>query len=137
MNLKDNIIEILKRGEKFRARKIADRVFMLNGGIPITVEEVKTCIFNDLRGVVKYDNINYEYYILNKKITKIPITTNDFILETLKTHVEPMSSMDISNYVRLKYNKSIKSDDIVFAILTELKHEVGISDSKNIKYFLF
>ncbi len=137
MNLKETIVEILKRGEKFRARVIADRASMLNGGEYISVDKVKEIMFNDLKGIVKYDKNTYEYYIVKSKGCHTPSTTNEFIIDTLKHNTEPMSAMDIVNYIRLKYKKAIHMDNVTFAILTELKYDVGITDGRTTKYFLF
>lgn len=136
MKLKDLILEILKRGGKFKSREIARRATALDNGIPYSKEDVKEIIFRELNHIVNYDQITFEYYIINKVPKIYPLNIKDLILETLKINEVPMSSIDISNYIRHNYKKNIKIDDIMMAIITDLRYEVGLTDDRLVKYFL-
>ncbi|MCX6195174.1 MAG: hypothetical protein NTY55_00810 [Flavobacteriia bacterium] len=136
MKLKELILEILKRGEKFKSREIARRASILDQGMPYTKDDVKEVIFNELKHIVNYDNLTYEYYIINKISKSNPISNKDLILETLKINEVPMTLIDISNYIRYNYKKKISIDDILIIILKDLRYEVGIDEGKLVKYFL-
>jgi hypothetical protein len=136
MKLKELILEILKRGEKLKSREIAKRASLLDGGMPYTKEDVKEVIFNELKHIVNYDQLTYEYYIINKIPKSNPISDKDLLLETLKINEVPMSLIDISNYIRYNYKKNISIDNILLIIIKDLRYEVGIDDGKMVKYYL-
>ncbi len=136
MNLKELILEILKRGGKFKSKEIARRASILDNGIPYTKEDVKSTVFKELNQIVNYDKSTFEYYIINNSSKTIPLEKKQLILETLKLNNEPMSSIDISNSIRHTYKKNINSEEILFIIIKELRYEVGIDDGKSVKYFL-
>lgn len=136
MNLKELILEILKRGGKFKSKEIARRASILDNGIPYTKEDVKSTIFKELNQVVNYDKFTFEYYIINKSSKTLPFEKKELILETLKLNNESMSAIDISNFIRHTYKKNINIEDIMFIIIRELRYEVGIDEGKLVKYFL-
>lgn len=136
MNLKELILEILKRGGKFKSKEIARRASILDNGIPYTKEDVKSTIFKELYQTVNYDKSTFEYYIINNSTKTIPLEKKELILETLKLNNEPMSSIDISNFIRYTFKKNINSEEILFIIIKELRYEVGIDEGKLVKYFL-
>lgn len=136
MNLKELILEILKRGGKFKSKEIARRASILDNGIPYTKEDVKSTIFKELNQIVNYDKSTFEYYMINNSPKTIPLEKKELILETLKLNNEPMSSIDISNFIRHTYKKNINREEILFIIIKELRYEVGIDDGKSVKYFL-
>lgn len=136
MKLKDLVLEILKRGEKFKSREIAKRASVLDEGMPHTKEDVKEVIFNELKHIVNYDQMTYEYYMINKIPKTIPTSDKDLILETLKINQVPMSIIDISNFIRNNYKKNISIDNILLIIIKDLRFEVGIDDGKMVKYYL-
>lgn len=136
MNLKDLILEILKRGGKYKSKEIARRASILDNGIPYTKEDIKNTIFKELNQIVKYDKLTFEYYIINNSPGKIPLEKKDLILETLKLKNEPMSIIDISNSIKHNYKKNISLDDILLIILKDLRYEVGLEEGKLVKYFI-
>lgn len=136
MKLKDLILEILKRGGKFKSREIARRATILDDGILYSKEDVKEIIFKELNQIVNYDKITFEYFIINNVVKTYPLNIKDLIIETLKINEAPMSSIDISNYIRQNFKKNIKIDDIMTSIITDLRYEVGLTDAKLVKYFL-
>lgn len=136
MNLKELILEILKRGGKYKSKEIARRASILDNGIPYTKEDIKNTIFKELNQIVKYDKLTFEYYILNQSPKTIPLEKKDLILETLRIKNEPMSIIDIANFIKLNYKKNIGLDDILLLILKDLRYEVGIEEGKLIKYYL-
>lgn len=136
MNLKDLILEILKRGGKYKSKEIARRASILDNGIPYTKEDIKNTIFKELNQIVKYDKLTFEFYIINNSPVKIPLEKKDLILETLKLKNEPMSIIDISNSIKHNYKKNISLDDILLIILKDLRYEVGLEEGKIVKYFI-
>lgn len=60
------------------------------------------------------------------------------IMNALMKNDKSMSLIDISNYIKLKYNKNLKIDDIQIILLDELKNEIGIDSSRSssIKFFI-
>jgi hypothetical protein len=136
MNLKDIILEILKNGNKLKSREIAKRASTLDDGLPYTKEDIKEVIFNELKHIVNYNNITYEYYIINNTPNSCPISNKDMILLTLRINDKPMTLIDISNYIRRTHKKNISIDDILLIILKELRYEIGIEEGKVVKYYL-
>lgn len=136
MQLKNLILEILKRGEKFKSREIAKRASILDQGMPYTKDDVKEVIFNELKDIVNYDHLTYEYYIINKDPKPNLVSNKDLILVTLKKSEVPMTLIDISNNIRLNYKKNISIDDILLIILKDLRYEVGFEEGKLVKYYL-
>lgn len=136
MNLKELILEILKRGGKYKSKEIARRASILDNGVPYTKEDIKNTIFRELNQIVKYDKITFEYYIIDNSPRTIPLEKKDLILETLKLKNEPMSIMDISNSIRHNYKKIISLDDILLIIIKDLRYEVGIDEGKQVKYYI-
>ncbi len=136
MNLKELILEILKRGGKYKSKEIARRASILDNGIPYTKEDIKNTIFKELYQTVNYDKLTFEYFIIDKSKKSIVLENKDLILETLKSNNDPMSIIDISNTIRRNYKKNISIDDILLIIVKELRYEVGIEDGKLMKYYI-
>ena len=136
MNLKELILEILKRGGKYKSKEIARRASILDNGMPYTKEDVKNTIFKELYQTVNYDKLTFEYFIIDKSKKSIVLENKDLVLETLKSNNDPMSIIDISNTIRRNHKKNISIDDILLIIVKELRYEVGIEDGKLMKYYI-
>ena len=86
MYLKDLIIEILKRGGKLKSWEIAKRASILDEGMPYTKDDVKDIIFKELKHIVNYDHLTYQYFIINIPKSNIK-SDKELILETLKIRI--------------------------------------------------
>ena len=136
MYLKDLIIEILKRGGKLKSWEIAKRASILDEGMPYTKDDVKDIIFKELKHIVNYDHLTYQYFIINIPKSNIK-SDKELILETLKINGNPITIIDIAIYIRKNYKKNINIDDILMIIVKDLRFEVARNtDGKLLKYFL-
>lgn len=84
MTLKDLILEILKRGRRFKSREIKRSTSILDDGIPYSKEGNKEIMLKELNDIVNYDKISFEFYTTNKVVKTYPSNIKVLILETLK-----------------------------------------------------
>jgi hypothetical protein len=137
MKLKELIIEILKRGGRYKSAQIANKASLLDYGFPYTKEDVKDVIFNELKSHVNYDKFTYEYYIGDKTPPKvITIDNKDILLETLRINEKSMTIIDIANFIKLNFKKNINIDELLLIIVKDLVNDIGIDRGKPLKYFL-
>ena len=79
----------------------------------------------NLKTLFFFDKSTYKYYMLENNKMSLDFSKAEMI-------------MYISNYIKLKYNKIIKIDEIQEIILVELSGNVGFDNSNppSIKYFI-
>lgn len=138
MQLKDLIIEILKRGGKLRSREILLKSKLLDPDNIYSVTDINKTIYHELKNIVFFDKSTYKYYMLENNNIISDISKAEMIINSLQKSNKSISLIDISNYIKLKYNKIIKIDEIQEIILDELSGKVGFDNSSpsSIKYFI-
>ena len=138
MVLKELIVEVLDKGAKLKSREILARITLLDPNNIYTVTDINKSIYHELKNKIIFDKLTYKYYLKDKvKITK-EFTNLELIKKTLEITDKSMSLIDISNYIRIKFNKNLKIDEIQIILLVELKDSIGIDNSNLsvIKYFI-
>lgn len=138
MLLKELIIEVLRRGEKLKSREIFEKLKLLDSNVIYNISDINKTIYHQLRNKVHFDKLTYQYFILENNKPIIDLSKSEMIMNALMKNDKSMSLIDISNYIKLKYNKNLKIDDIQIILLDELKNEIGIDSSRpsSIKFFI-
>jgi hypothetical protein len=138
MKLKELIIEVLNKGAKLKSREIINRITLLDPINIYTVTDINKSIYHELKNKVIFDKLTYKYYLKDKVKNIEEFTNLELIKKTLEITDKSMSLIDISNYIRTKYNKNLKIDDIQIILLVDLKDSIGIDNSNLsvIKFFL-
>ncbi len=137
MQLRELILEILKRGAKLKSREILIKINLLEPNNIYSVTDINKTIYHELKNTVFFDALTYKYYMLENKMV-LNLSKAEMIMNSLQKSSHPISLIDISNYIKLKYNKIIKIDEIQEIILFELQGDVGFDNSNpiHIKYFI-
>ena len=138
MKLKELIVETLNRGAKLKSREILARITLLDTNNIYTVTDINKSIYHELKNKVIFDKLTYKYYLKDKVKNIEEFTNLELIKKTLEITNKSISLIDISNYIRTKYNKNLKIDDIQIILLVDLKDSIGIDNSNLsvIKFFL-
>lgn len=138
MVLKELIAEVLDKGAKLKSREILARITLLDPNNIYTVTDINKSIYHELKNKVIFDKLTYKYYLKDKVKNIEEFTNLELIKKTLEITDKSMSLIDISNYIRTKYNKNLKIDDIQIILLVDLKDSIGIDNSNLsvIKFFL-
>ena len=138
MKLREQILEILKRGAKLKSREILLKLNLLEPNNIYSVTDINKTIYHELKNTVFFDKSTYKYYMLENDKMILNITNAEMILNSLQKSNHPLSLIDISNYIKLKYNKNIKIDELQEIILFELSENIGIDNSNPsfLKYFI-
>lgn len=138
MELKKLILEVLNKGAKLKSKEILVRITLLDPNSIYTVTDINKSIYHELKNKVIFDKLTYKYYLKDKVKIIEEFTNLELIKKTLEITDKSMSLIDISNYIRTKYNKNLKIDDIQIILLVDLKDSIGIDNSNLsiIKFFL-
>ena len=138
MELKNLIVEVLNKGAKLKSKEILVRITLLDPNNIYTVTDINKSIYHELKNKVTFDKLTYKYYLKDKVKIIEEFTNLELIKKTLEITDKSMSLIDISNYIRTKYNKNLKIDDIQIILLVDLKDSIGIDNSNLsvIKFFL-
>lgn len=138
MQLREQILEILKRGAKLKSREILLKLNNLEPNNIYSVTDINKTIYHELKNIVYYDKSTYKYYMFENEKMILNITNAEMILNSLQKSNQPITLIDISKYVKLKYKKNIKINEIQEIILFELSANVGFDNSNPslIKYFI-
>ena len=138
MKLKELIVETLNSGAKLKSREILARITLLDTNNIYTVTDINKSIYHELKNKVIFDKLTYKYYLKDKVKNIEEFTNLELIKKTLEITDKSISLIDISNYIRTKYNKNLKIDDIQIILLVDLKDYIGIDNSNLsvIKFFL-
>lgn len=138
MQLKELILETLKRGGKLKSREILLKLNLLEPNNIYSVKDINKTIYHELKNIVFFDKSTYKYYMLENNKMSLDFSKAEMIMYSLQKSNHSISLIDISNYIKLKYNKIIKIDEIQEIILVELSGNVGFDNSNppSIKYFI-
>lgn len=138
MQLKELILEILKRGGQLKSREIHLKLRLLEPNNIYSVTDINKTIYHELKNIVFYDKSTYKYYMLKNNNLNLDTSKAEMIINSLKNSNKPNTLIEISNYIKLKYNKIIKIDEIQEIILGELSGKIGFDYSRPcyIKYFI-
>ena len=138
MQLKELITELLKRGSKLKSREILENLNLLEPNNIYSVSDINKTIYHELKNIVFFDKSTYKYYMIENNKMSLDFSKAEMIMYSLQKSNHSISLIDISNYIKLKYNKIIKIDEIQEIILVELSGNVGFDNSNppSIKYFI-
>ena len=71
MKLREQILEILKRGAKLKSREILLKLNLLEPNNIYSVIDINKTIYHELKNTVFFDKSTYKYYMLeNDKMIK-------------------------------------------------------------------
>ena len=138
MELKDLIIEILKKGANLKSKEILERVTLLEPNNIYTTADINKTIYHKLKNKVNYDKLTYKYYVRTKVEYINVLSNSELIKKTLEMNNKSMSLIDISNFIKLKYKKYLKIDEIQIILLVDLRDIIGIDNDNTtlIKYYI-
>jgi hypothetical protein len=138
MELNKLIIEVLNKGATLKSKEILHRITILKPNNIYTVTDINKTIYHELKNKVNYDKLTYKYYLSTKVEYNNVLSNSELIKKTLEMNNKSMSLIDISYFIKLKYKKYLKIDEIQIILLLDLRDIIGI-DNDNIaivKYYI-
>jgi len=137
MILEKEIPKLMKSGRRYKLTDITKKINLLNGDLTISKSDIFKAIKSDLNHIIKYDEETFTYYIKSKKALPYPTNEIDSIRYALVLSEKEMTSIDIKNFIKNNFRKTISILDIEVLLLTDLKNEIGITKTRPIRYYLY